>query len=267
MTLDVLISTHGDEGLMKVERMELPKVEGVAYIVSWQIDRKNADEDNQLWHRPDVRINTHNSGGLSRNRNNSIAEAQADICLIADNDLAYTAAQLREVMRVFAENPDIDIATFRYDGDDGKTYPDHSFDLRRPPRGYWICSFEIAFRREALIKSKVRFNELFGIGAPVLGAAEEEVFIHDCLHNGMNGRFFPITITRHNGPTTGTKNATSRRVMMSKGAYHAIAHPHTATLRLAVEAFRHHRRYKVSFWSAFHTFTEGVRYIKKNSKK
>ena len=267
MTLDVLISTHGDEGLMKVEKMDLPHIKGVRYVVSWQTHLIAAIADSPLSKRDDVKIIADNSGGLSRNRNRAIAHASADICLIADNDLTYTEPQLRQVLEVFEANPDIDIATFMYEGEDNKSYPDHTFDLSQPPRGYWVTSFEIAFRREAVAKSGVKFNELFGIGAPVLGAAEEELFISQCLKAGLKGRFFPIVITRHNGNTTGIRGLNNPKVMMSKGAYHALVHPCTYRLRLAVEAYRRSRNGISPFWSSYRTFMEGARYIKKNNKK
>ena len=266
MTLDVLISTHGRDGLAKVEEMNLPATENVAYVIAWQTDDAAAIAHSPVSDRDDVRIYADNSSGLSRNRNKALRRAAADICLIADNDLAYSQSQLSSVMAVFRNNPDIDIATFRYDGNDGKTYPDHEFDLACPPKGYWVTSVEIAFRRKSVSNAGVQFNELFGLGAPMLGAAEEEVFILDCLRKGLKGRFFPITITRHNGSTTGTKAANSLPVMMAKGAYHALAHPSTAVFRLALEAYRRSRSGMSPFWPTFRAYRAGMRYIKSTRK-
>lgn len=262
MTLDVLIATHGTDGLKKVEAMNLPEVGHVRYIVTWQTDDFASVMESRLSERDDVSVYADNSTGLSRNRNAAISHSAGDICLIADNDLVYTAEQLERVISTFESHPDIDLATFRYSGDDDKAYPDHEFDLAKPPRGYWVTSFEIAFRRKSVVDAGVKFNELFGLGAPVLQSAEEEVFILYCLRKGLKGRFFPIVITRHSGPTTGSRMINSEGVMMAKGAYHALAHPATARLRLAIEAFRRSRRGVSPFWPTYRTFLAGVKYIK-----
>ena len=44
MTLDVLISTCGSNGIERVAQMQLPQVDGVAYIVSWQL----TDDDTSI---------------------------------------------------------------------------------------------------------------------------------------------------------------------------------------------------------------------------
>ena len=51
---------------------------------------------------------------MSRNRNNCLRHATADLCLIGDDDCRYTHEQLQAVINTFEQNPNVDIATFQY---------------------------------------------------------------------------------------------------------------------------------------------------------
>ena len=256
MLLDVLICTCGYAGIDRVSRMSLPEVDGVRYVVSWQIseDRSSLMVPRAL-RRRDVSIFVSDTEGLSRNRNAALRNSYADICLIADDDLNYTAARLNSVMAVFESDTSLDIAAFMYDGGETeKVYPRDECDLHNVCKGWYLTSFELAFRRKRI--GELRFNELFGLGAPVLEAGEENLFLFSALKRGLKGRFFPIVITRHNGPTTGVRRVAEPGVLMSKGAYMYVAHRSTALLRIVLNAWREMRAGRMGFW---HALRHGVR--------
>ncbi len=259
MTLDVLICTLGTDGINRVATMNLPIVANVNYIVSWQLPDTNILTPDALI-RDDINIYKTQTKGLSRNRNNAIAHSTADICLIADDDLIYTKSQLLSVINTFKQNPNIDIATFRYTGDDNKQYPQISLDIANKIKNYYITSFEIAFKREQI--GCLRFNEYFGLGAPSLHAAEEEIFIHQAICNGLKCQFFPLTITHHNGKTTGNRVLTPG-VLMAQGAYIAIVYPYTALLRLPLFAWRSYRRGQTKMFPAMRHLWRGYIYGKR----
>ncbi len=253
MTLEVLISTYGNEGIARVAEMNLPTADNIFYLISWQMPSGDPLLPKALL-RKDVRVSVISSTGLSKNRNNAIGRATGDICLIADDDVAYTAERLQAVVSAFVANSGVDIAAFRYDGD-GKLYPDFEFDLRRPAKGWNPSSIEIAFRRET-VAGKIEFNELFGLGAPEFHAAEEAVFIHQAMHRGLKGRFFPVTIARHNGASTGFRRM-SKGFLMAQGAYMSIAYPLTAPLRIPLFAWRADRRRQTLFAPALRHLLKG----------
>ena len=91
-TLDILISTIGT-GVEAIPRMLLPERQGVRYVVSVQhtCPASEVTIPQELTSRPDVTVVLLPGKGLSRNRNNAISMASADICLIADDDCRYTA--------------------------------------------------------------------------------------------------------------------------------------------------------------------------------
>ena len=91
MTLEVEICTYGLDGLQRVAQMTLPPVEGVRYRICMQNPDCAAVELPEALRRPDVDFFQHPTRGLSVNRNVALDRAEADIILIADDDLHYTA--------------------------------------------------------------------------------------------------------------------------------------------------------------------------------
>ncbi len=261
MTLEVLICTCGDDGIKRVAKMGLPKSNGVKYLVSWQTDALNPLIPEELL-RDDVLILATSSMGLSNNRNHSIANATGDICLIADDDLTYTSHQLQCVIGAFEQNHDVDIALFRYSGGDNKAYPDYEFDLNAIiPKGYYITSFEIAFRRQRL-SSGIKFDPRFGAGAS-MPAGEEFLFVQNALKAGLRCRFFPVTITRHDGLTTGSRQQ-SKGVLQANGVCVAVGYGLLGLLRLPVIAWRHSQRGKANFFPAVYNLLKGYIYGKRH---
>lgn len=220
MTLEVQISTYGPQGLERVGRMTLPRVDGVTYFVSFQNPSKQPwTMPEALSGRPDITVSEHGSRGLSANRNHALGRGDSDIILIADDDLSYTAQQLQAVMKTFADRPDLDYATFMYEGSDARVYPDRPFRHMLPePRGYSAASIELALRRSSL-PSAQRYDERFGVGTDTFGAAEDSLFMLALQRNpSLCGMFFPIVITRHDGLSTGHRRP-SASVLRAQGAW------------------------------------------------
>ena len=247
--LDVLIATHGDDGLKRVTEMALPKVAGVHYVVTWQLSPKKYSTPSSLL-RDDIEIHKVDSIGSSSNHNDGIALSKAPYCLFADNDLDYTAEGLIAVIDSFRTHPDIDIATFRHSGEQVK-YPEAEVDFtERMPKCYSVATYEIAASREAI--KNVRFDTNFGIAAP-LAAVEDGLFILDCRRAGLRCRFFPITIVEHKGISTGYRKITDCRVAMAEGAYIRLAYGWRGYPRVPLFAWRAWRRNRMPlFWGICH---------------
>lgn len=235
--LQVLICTLGEAGIKRIVTAKHPYVSGVEYLVSWQLPDGDIEIPEELKQRSDFKVFKNNTRGLSKNRNIALSLASAPYCLISDDDLDYSEDGLLQIIRKFEDDPQLDIATFKYSGSDCKFYPDFSFDLSKPPKGYFISSVEIAFRRNRIIESHIKFNENFGIGAK-FPAGEEDIFIYDLLKRRLKGYFFPITIASHEGLTTGTRLADNPALIITKGAVFAHTHRWTWPLRMLVHAWR-----------------------------
>ena len=254
--LSVILATHTPQGIMRVENMQLPRVAGVEYVVSWQA-HANTPIPAGLFKRDDIKIVRCDKTGISRNRNNALDHANGQICLNADDDLTYTAEQLSQVIDTFKNDPSLDFALFRYSAPFAKKYPEKKTSIHSLPRHHHVTTFEIAFRHETSLRNPhLRFNRHFGPGAPVLTAGEDEVFLMAAKRLGLNGYFFPITITHHEGIPTGRRPITDNGVLRTTGALIALSHIVTFPPRIVINAWRIHKRGRTPFlkalWHMFH---------------
>jgi len=258
LRLEVLIATIGREGIGRVASMALPRVEGVRYLVSWQMAGETIPESLK---RPDVRIVPSASTGLSNNRNDAFEASMAPLLLIADDDLRYTAEGLVSVIETMDGHSDVDIAAFMHTGGDGKSFPDFEFDLAMRVKNYYVTSFEIAVRRHVVTGDRgVRFDPRFGIGAPKFKAGEEQFFVDDVLRAGFKGRFFPVTIVTHPGCTTSYRYLTPG-VLEAQGVYLRSQYPwYISWARIPLIAWRHCRarrcRLLPAMWSLLKGWTQ-----------
>ncbi len=258
LRLDVLIATHRPEGIKRVVDMDLPRVDGVGYIVSWQ-DHRGVLVPQELARRDDIEIVRFEGCGVSCNRNNALEHSTADICLMADDDLVYTVSGLEAVKATFERNPEVEMASFMYEGADNKVYPDKECDLAVLPKGFYQTTFEIAVRRDSRA-GDLRFDEDFGPGSAKLHAAEDEMFLLHARRLGVKVRFFPVIITRHDGLTTGSRKIDNPYVLWATGAYILRGWPLTSFLRIPVKAFRLASSGQCSFFGSLLSLSAGAVY-------
>ncbi len=265
MTLEILVCTI-DEGIKRVKNLILPPIENVSYLISWQHSSCTLPQVPNELCREDIKVVHLNGRGLSRNRNNALRHASGDICLIADDDCSYLPEYFTKIVDTFGNDKALDLATFKMKFSyEGKSYPDYAFNLKSFPKGYYTTSFEIAFRRSA-IQGKLWFNEMFGLGAPVLQSGEENIFIIDAIKLGLNCSFFPIVIVEHNHPTTSSSRVCNPGVIMAEGAYIHIAYPFTQIPRLLLKAKRLNASNNLGFFTNLKHLIKGINYYLKHKK-
>lgn len=256
LTLEVLIATCRPDGIARVAAMELPELEGVGYLVSWQ-QPGEASVPPGLASRPDVRIVKNEATCLSGNRNAAFEAARGDILLIADDDLLFTAKGLKGVIDAFAARSSMQMVLFRNESS-GKAYPAREVGLgRKLPKGYYVSSVEIALRRECLRDPRLRFPEDFGLGARY-GCGEEEIFVAAAIRRGLDVRFIPHTVCRHEGESTGSGHSLSKTTMKGFGATIALLHPLSAAFRLPLKALRLAADGKAGFFRALAAMGSGA---------
>jgi len=233
--LQVMICTCGPDGLQRVARMTLPHVAGVEYLVSGQSERQEIPD---VLRRDDVKIYFTPTKGLSNNRNHALSLVTAPYALVSDDDLEYYADGLQAVIEIFENRPDVDIAIFRFDGEDGKVYPTQEHDMSEPYRLYTVTSFEIAVRVEAVRSARLEFPVLIGLGTRYVICGEEDVFMLQALKRGLSCRFFPITLCRHRGLTTGVRMMNDPGVLRASGVYIYLRFSWSGPLRILLKAWR-----------------------------
>lgn len=255
LTLDLALVTYHPEGIARLAAMNLPRVSGVRYVVSWQA-HANAPVPDSL-NRPDVEIHRFDTPGQSLNRNNAIEHCSADIILHADDDVTYTPQGLQAVIHSFETNPEVDVATFRSEQTVNKPYPEASVKLgTKLPRNYSVGTIEIAFRRSTA--GHLRCCPEFGLNSPQLHGSEDEMFLMSAIRRGLHCRFFPVTICSHLHESTGTKSAFTNKNLQAAGCLIALTRPWTACLRIPLKAWRVSRKGQASFMRALYRISRGA---------
>lgn len=215
----ILICTLGRKGLDRVAAGSWPAVEGFQYAVSVQDpDGRLSDADLEPLRSRGMIARIIRQPGISRNRNHAFDMASAPVVFLADDDLEYDASALRRAIDEIDARPDADIFCFRHEGPGNKPYPPAECSLATGFKGYWYTSFELAFRREALVRHRLRYSPLISFGAPYLTACDEELFMANCINRGLRGVFIPLTIVRHPDLTSGLKRTADPGFIRSQAA-------------------------------------------------
>ena len=191
MTFQVLLSAM----LLKDESyVDSLNITGDAVVIN-QCDRY----DERVCHRTSIKGNEQTityietrERGLSRSRNMAIGRAEADICILCDNDVEYLPDYETRIMDGFARHPDADLIVF-YIKRKEKPVPNFKRSKRmRHISVLKIFSPEIAFKRKSI--EGLHFDERFGAGSGKYIRGEENIFLYDCLKKGLKIYYEPVMI-------------------------------------------------------------------------
>ena len=248
MTLQLLICTI-DQGIQQLRDHLLPQRQDVSYLISWQYTDDTPQIPSWIEEREDVELLLLQGKGLSRNRNNALNNATADIIKICDDDERWTDADFDAILNAFESNPDADIIQFQARGLQ-KTYPPQ-----------YVSSVELAMRREKV--GNLRFDERFGLGSPFLNAGEEAIFIYDTQKKGLKTIYLPTSVCETKAVSTG-QQTTNPLTLRSKGAVwnytHGAFYAYVKALRESLGiGFRTYTN-PIKLFRHFHS---GIKYIRK----
>ncbi|MDE6370136.1 MAG: glycosyltransferase family 2 protein [Duncaniella sp.] len=252
-TIDFALITYRPEGIKRVAENNLPILPGVRYVVSWQ-SHENTPIPPELI-RQDILIYRYDGKGLSNNRNNAISHCTADVIVFADDDIELYPDGIRKLQETYSAHPEIDFLSFRAILSN-KIHPDKPVKLDLPlPACYYIASVEISFRRSAAL---LCCPEL-GLNSPYMHGGEDEILLVSALKRGLNCWYFPITVSRHEHASTGTRTDLSSSYLRASGCVIALTYPWWQTiLRLPLKAWRLHNANQSSFLRALIYLTEGA---------
>lgn len=146
---------------------------------------KNADETLKFGHHTARMIST-NTRGVGINRNFTLQYADADICLLADDDIVYSDDVEQKVVREFELHPDADVIFFHLNSSDASRSvkkPEKTVRLHRWSRLPWGGA-HVAFRLKSVRKANVWFSTLFG-GGCVFPSGEDSIWLLEARKKGL----------------------------------------------------------------------------------
>ncbi|MGN0976926.1 MAG: glycosyltransferase family A protein [Faecousia sp.] len=129
--------------------------------------------------------------GLTKSRNMAIAESRADICMLCDDDEVFVPDYGEKILAAYEKLPQADVIIFKM-VNRPPSFADKVMHLKFP-RTMKVSSWQISFRRQRLLDTGVRFDELLGAGTGN-GAEEELKFLLDCEKAGLAIYYVPEDI-------------------------------------------------------------------------
>ena len=152
-------------------------------------DQKTTGVQNQT--HVNIRMLDTNTRGLSKSRNLAIQHAVGDVCLLCDDDEQLDSSYEDTILKAYVALPDADIICFRISNQPSRLKQ----ETQRLTK--WtamrIASWQITFRRESILKSRIRFDEKMGAGTGN-GGGEEVKFLRDCIKAGLKAYYLPNSI-------------------------------------------------------------------------
>jgi len=132
--------------------------------------------------------------GLSRSRNKALLYSDADICVIADDDMDYVSEYESIIKKGYKKYYDADVIAFFIDSDDKrqlkKKLKEGKLNLFKTMK---LASWNITFRRNNVIETGIKFDENFGTGTKNY-MGEENIFLFDCYRKGLKIYYIPTKI-------------------------------------------------------------------------
>lgn len=143
----------------------------------------------------EIKCLSFNERGVGLNRNNALSRSEADICILADDDMFFYDGYEEKILTLFEENPKAEVIILNIDENDNLRYK-----INKKHRvGYFnfmkYGATRIAFRRKSVTKKGIFFNLHFG-GGTDFSAGEDVLFLYSCIKNNLQVIAVPDTIAR-----------------------------------------------------------------------
>lgn len=231
------------------------------YIIGNQCSHNSiVRDDNGLVVNTDMR-------GVGQNRNSIIERSDADICVLADDDMRFCDDYEEIVERVFERNPDSDLIIFNFiEESEGRRVSTKTKKItKKNYMNYGAARF--AFRRANLAYHAIFFNKMFGGGTPHQ-CGEDSLFLNSCLKAGLKVVAVPdaLAYLQETRESTWFKGY-NEKYFFDKGVFLGIAHPKMGKL-MAMLLIAKHKEYRESrsFYECFKLVSAGIKFSKSKDK-
>lgn len=185
MKLEVLLSCMNQTDMSIVEKS---KITGDVLIIN-QTSRESSEELQTA--NQHIRMISTTERGLSNSRNMAIQNANDDICLLSDDDETFETNYEKTILDTFQKLPDADVIAFNLTNKKTRLKP--VIQRLQYLDTLKIASYQIAFRKDSILKKQILFDPLMGAGSGN-GCGEENKFLLDCLRKGLKIYYSPDVI-------------------------------------------------------------------------
>ncbi len=257
MKIQVLVATMHQKDYGLLSKMNIQS----DAIIANQCDRNEIEEF--MFMENKIKYLSFAERGVGLNRNNALMRADADVCLLADDDMIYINDYPSIVERYFNDNPDADVIIFNLIENPQKRYITKKTTRIRFYNFMKFGAARIAFRKNSVTKHGICFNLHFGGGAEY-SAGEDTLFLHSCLKHGLKIISVPCFIAE----LTDTRDSTwfrgyTKKYFHDKGALFACISKRWSKILCLQFCIRYKKFFEkdITLKEAFKIMIEGTKEI------
>lgn len=249
MRVEVLVSTMHQKDKDFLEKMNI----STDAIVINQTDSEGYQEFS--FAEKTVKIISTTERGIAKSRNKALSNSDADICILADDDMQFSDTYEETASTVF-NNHDADIIIFNLIDDNDDL--NRKNDMVKKINIFNYMNYgaaRITFRNSSIKKNNILIKEeLNGLKLPACG--EDTLFLREALKKGLKIIAVPESLARlnNNRESTWFKGYTEQ-YFFDKGVILALAHP-LLSIPFSLFLVLKHKEYSESGFSKLKIFKE-----------
>ena len=131
--------------------------------------------------------------GVSKNRNKEIRKAQADICVIADDDMCFNPGYVDTLVSLYSKYKNADLIIFNIGEQKRTRYITKKIKKLNPLSCLKYSGARITFKRTSIIRKGIMFDTRFGSGSKYI-SGEDNLFLSQCIKSGLRAIAVPEQI-------------------------------------------------------------------------
>lgn len=179
MKIEVLAATMNQTDHSLINKMNIQ----TDAIIANQCEENSFEKINHNGN--DIKFYSFAERGVGLNRNNALMRSEADICVLADDDMVFIDNYEEKIRNLFDENPNADVIILNLHDKKKKRYTIKEKYKVRYNNFMRFGAARIVFRRNSITKNSIFFNLHFG-GGTQFSAGEDALFLAECLKKKLN---------------------------------------------------------------------------------
>lgn len=255
MRIEVLVSTMNQNDMSLFQKMN---IQSDAIIIN-QTDKNDYKEEYINGNR--VRMYSFNEIGVGLSRNNALMRSDAEICLMADDDMVYIAGYEKIIIKNFKKRKNADMIVFNVPihKKNGATRVKVKRNARvRFFNGLKYGTVNFAFKRKAILKKNICFSLLFG-GGTVYSSGEDSIFIADVIKNKLKIYSCTSVIANITEGSSTWFRGYNAKYLYDRGALFKVIGGKLSLMFILQFVIRHKKKYskEYDFFEAFKIMIKG----------
>ena len=255
MTVQTLVVTTDQTDHALPERMNIQ----TDAIIGNQCGRHAIDEFEYDGHK--MQMICSRQRGVGINRNEVMMRADADICVLADDDMTFLTGYEAAVCGWFERLPDADMLIFNLEGGKKRHRNTKVCRVNRVNYGKYGTA-RLAFRTRAVRFSGVLFHTMFGGGAEYC-CGEDTLFLMDCLRKGLKIYGVPDSIAQISDVDSTWFQGYTDKFFFDKGVLYYALNKRLCTMHAVIHCLHYRKKYCEYGWrKALKQMQKGIRAAK-----